>query len=85
MKDEQMNEEIKNKKNKSKKNKKQKKHKVLRAILRFLLIILILLVLFVGGFVGYSTFKNGWGWKGLIKTAVGSSEVPVRNWKNIEF
>ena len=77
MKDEQMNEEIKNKKNKSKKNKKQKKHKVLRAILRFLLIILILLVLFVGGFVGYSALKNGWGWKGLVKTAVGSSEVPV--------
>ena len=78
MKDGQMNEEIKNK---SKKNKKQKKHRVIRGILRFLLIILILLVLFVGGFVGYSVFKNGWGWKGLIKTAVGSSKVPVEELK----
>ena len=77
MKDEQINEEIKNKNNKAKKNNKPKKHKVLRGILRFLLIILILLVLFVGGFVGYSALKNGWGWKGLVKTAVGSSEVPV--------
>lgn len=62
-----------NRKNIKEENKKNKKHKVLRKILKVLLIIFIVLVLFIGGFVGYSTYKNGWGWKGLLKTAVGSS------------
>ena len=35
--------------------------------------IILLIVLFVGGFIGYSTYKYGWGWTGLIKTAVGST------------
>ena len=51
----------------------KKKHPVLRGILKFFLIILLLIVLFVGGFIGYSTYKNGWGLKGVIKTAVGST------------
>ena len=41
-------------------------------MLKFFLILIILVVLFIGGFIGYSTFKNGWGIKGIIKTAVGS-------------
>ena len=59
-----------NRRNKS--TKKPKKHKVLRTIGKVLLIIIILIALFVGGFVGYSTLKNGWGLKGLLQTAVGS-------------
>ena len=55
-----------------KEEKKKKKHPILRGILKFFLTILLLIVLFVGGFIGYSTYKNGWGWTGLIKTAVGS-------------
>ena len=52
---------------------KKKKHPILRGILKFFLIIIILIVLFVGGFIGYSTFKNGWGLKGILKTMVGST------------
>ena len=52
---------------------KNKKHPILMGILKFFLIIIIIIVLFVGGFIGYSTFKNGWGLKGMIKTVVGST------------
>ena len=52
---------------------KKKKHPILKVILRILLIILIIVVLFVGGFIGYSTFKNGWGLQGMLKTMVGST------------
>ena len=51
---------------------KKKKHPILRGILKFFLIIIVLVVLFVGGFIGYSTYKNGWGLTGMLKTAVGS-------------
>ena len=56
-----------------KEEKKKKKHPILRGILKFFLIVILLIVLFVGGFIGYSTYKYGWGWTGLIKTAVGST------------
>ena len=55
---------------KSKKQKKKKKNKVLRV----LLIILLIILLFIGGFVGYSAYKNGWGVKGMIQTAMGQDE-----------
>ena len=51
----------------------KKSHPILKGILKFFLIILLLIVLFVGGFIGYSTYKNGWGLKGMLKTAVGST------------
>lgn len=51
----------------------KKKHPFLRRIGKFFLIIIIILVLFIGGFIGYSTFKNGWGLTGMIKTMVGST------------
>ena len=54
------------------KPKNKKEHKFLKAILKVLLTIVILIVLFVGGFIGYSVYKNGWGIKGIIKTAIGS-------------
>lgn len=57
---------------KKEKKDKPKKHKILRAIGKFFLISIILIVLFIGGFVGYSVYKNGWGLQGLIQTAVGS-------------
>ena len=56
-----------------KEEKKEKKHPILRGILKFFLIVILLIVLFVGGFIGYSTYKYGWGWTGLLKTAVGST------------
>ena len=62
----------KNNKSMKKDKSKKKKHPILRAILKLFLIIILLIILFIGGFVGYSTYKNGWGWTGLLKTAVGS-------------
>jgi len=55
----------------------KKEHRILKGILKFFLTIIIIIVLFVVGFVGYSTYKNGWGWVGLIKTAVGSEVASV--------
>ncbi len=52
---------------------KKKKHPILRKIGKFFLILIIIIVLFIGGFIGYSTFKNGWGLKGMLKTMVGST------------
>ena len=45
---------------------KKRKHPILRGILKFFLIIIILIVLFIGGFIGYSTYKNGWGLTGIL-------------------
>ena len=53
---------------------KEIKHPILRKIGKAILILLLLVVIFIGGFVGYSTYKNGWGWTGLLKTALGSTE-----------
>lgn len=59
-----------NKENKVKNKKTKKKNIVLRVIL----IILLMIILFIAGFVGYSAYKNGWGVKGLIQTAMGQDE-----------
>ena len=64
---------------KENKRNKKKKHKVLRAILKILLIIILLIILFIGGFVGYSVYKNGWGLKSLLQTAVGQSDEELKN------
>ena len=47
----------------------------IKKILIFFLFIILLVALSVAGFVGYSTYKNGWGVKGLIQTAVGSEKT----------
>ena len=54
----------KNRNQEKKNSKNKKKHRILKA---FLVIILILIAL-IGGFVGYSVYKNGWGVKSLIQT-----------------
>ena len=65
----------KNKNQEKKNSKNKKKHRILKA---FLVIILILIAL-IGGFVGYSVYKNGWGVKSLIQTAMGQSEKKLQN------
>ncbi len=57
------------------KKRKKKKH----ILLKILLFILTCMVLFIGGFVGYSTYKNGWGVKGIIQTAMGQDEKKLKN------
>ena len=54
---------------------KKKKH----ILLKILLFILLIMVLFIGGFVGYSTYKNGWGVKGMIQTAMGQDAKKLEN------
>ena len=54
---------------------KKKSHKVLKVFLS-LILIAILLVL---GFICYSTYKNGWGVKGIIQTAMGQDEKKLEN------
>ena len=58
-----------------KKKKTKKKHRILRVFLIFILII----ILFLGGFVGYSAYKNGWGLRGLLQTMTGQSEEALQN------
>ena len=54
---------------------KKKKH----IVLKLLLFILLMMVMFIGGFVGYSTYKNGWGVKGIIQTAMGQDPKKLEN------
>ena len=61
----------------SRKNNKTKKKK--HILLKMLLFILIMMVMFIGGFVGYSTYKNGWGVKGIIQTAMGQDSKKLEN------
>ena len=55
------------------------KHRILKAIGKFILSVIIIIVLFVAGFVGYSVYKNGWGWKSLLQTFMGQSEADLQN------
>lgn len=63
----------------NKKNKKntgtKKKHRVLKTIL----IIMFIILLVIAGFVCYSGYKNGWGVKGLIQTAMGQDEKKLKD------
>ena len=60
----------------SRHEKKTKKgHKVLKVILAILLIIFVI----IGGFVSYSTYKNGWGWQGLLATMMGHDQNTLKD------
>lgn len=56
------------------KNVKNKKTKKKVKVLRIIGVLLLIIMLFCAGFVGYSTYKNGWGVKGMIQTAMGQDE-----------
>lgn len=56
-------------------SKRKKKHGILKAILSIIAII----ILFMAGFVGYSTYKNGWGVKSLIQTAMGTDDTELED------
>lgn len=63
------------KKNNIKRKKTKKKHRILKAFI----ILIFLIMIFIGAFIGYSTFKNGWGVKGIIQTAMGQDEKKLEN------
>lgn len=60
-----------------KKNKKKKKKKF--RVLKTILIILLLIAIALAGFVAYSTYKNGWGAVGILKTLVGHDSNTVKD------
>ncbi len=62
--------ESKNKKSNIKNKKTKKKHKGLKNFLKIVLLIAIV----IAGFVGYSAYKNGWGIKGMVQTAMGQDQ-----------
>ena len=66
-----------NKKEKEENKVKNKKTKKKNKVLRIFLIILLMIALFIAGFVGYSAYKNGWGVKGMIQTAMGQDETKL--------
>ena len=58
--------------------KNMKKHKKKKHIfLKIIAFIILMVFLIVGGFIGFSTIKNGWGVQGLIKTMVGFDETKL--------
>jgi len=65
----------KRKLNKEENKKTKKKHRILKAFL----FILLMIVLFIGGFLGYSVYKNGWGLKGVLQTMTGQSEEALKD------
>lgn len=58
-----------------KKVKRKKKHTALKVILA----IFIILVIAIGGFLGYSCYKNGWGLKGVLQTALGQDNEKLQD------
>ena len=66
-----------NKKEKEENKVKNKKTKKKNKVLRVFLIMLLMIALFIAGFVGYSAYKNGWGVKGMIQTAMGQNETKL--------
>lgn len=58
-------------------SKKPKKKR--RIFLKIFLAIVFLIVIAVGGFVGYSTYKNGWGLQGILQTALGQDKETLEN------
>ena len=66
----------------AKKEQKQKKgHKALKIILTILVIILVI----IGGFVSYSTYKNGWGWQGILATMMGHDQETLKEMEELRI
>jgi len=64
--------------NENKINSKKKKNKKKHRVLKFFLTLLLMIILFIGGFLGYSVFKNGWSLKGVLQTMTGQSEEKLK-------
>ena len=61
------------------KNKKDKTKKKKRRVLKVFLIIVLIIVMAIGGFIAYSTYKNGWGVQGILETMTGQNEETLKN------
>ena len=67
-------------------NQKKKKTKgnTLLKTLKIIFIIALILAIFIGGFVVYSGYKNGWGLSGMLATVVGHDEETLKNLDEIQ-
>lgn len=63
----------------SRKEKREKKNKKGHKALKVILAILLILFVIIGGFVSYSTYKNGWGWQGLLATMMGHDQNTLKD------
>ena len=68
-----------------KQKKKNKKGNILLKILKTFFIIVLLLAIFIGGFVVYSGYKNGWGLSGMLATVVGHDEETLKNLDELQI
>jgi LCP family protein required for cell wall assembly len=59
----------------SRRKEKKKSHKILKTILALLILVFVALA----GFVSYSTYRNGWGWSGILATMMGHDSTTVEN------
>jgi len=66
------------------KNESKKKKSIFRRIIKFLFIVILLIALAIGGFVAYSTYKNGWGARGMLATIVGHDEEKLKDLDRID-
>lgn len=69
---------------KEQKKEKKKKKSIFRGILKFLFVIILLIVFVILGFVVYSTYKNGWGAKGMLATIVGQDQEKLKDLDRID-
>ena len=64
--------------------KKKIKQKKLLKVLKIIIITALILAIFIGGFVVYSGYKNGWGLSGMLATVVGHDEETLKNLDEIQ-
>ena len=64
---------------KQEKKKIKKKTKKRFRVLKILLLIILIIALIIGGFVLYSGYKNGWGFKNMLVTFVGHDQETLKN------
>ena len=67
------------------KQKKNKKGNMLLKILKVFFVVALILAIFIGGFVVYSGYKNGWGLSGMLATVVGHDEETLKNLDEIQI
>ncbi|MBQ9659268.1 MAG: LCP family protein [Clostridia bacterium] len=58
---------------------KENKPKKRFIVLKVLLVIILIIGLAIGGFLAYSTMKNGWGLSGMLATVMGHDEETLKN------
>jgi LCP family protein required for cell wall assembly len=68
-------------KQKNKEEKLKKGHKALKSIL----IVLIIIFVMLAGFVSYSTYKNGWGWSGILATMMGHDSSTLEEMEPLQI